>query len=124
MAILRHTLPDGSSHHDLLLASATEVPDEARVVPTWRCAGDPLSLAPGAAVCIERIAPHRGLYLRLCETRELGGERGRVTPVHAGWHRCAGGLLWMARAGEAPIAFHMDERSLRRAELPVQVNAS
>lgn len=124
MALLLHALPGGSSHHDLLLAPAIEVPDEARVVPTWRCAADPLSIAPGAGVAIERIAPHRGLYLRLREARELGGDRGRVTPVHAGWHRCAGGLLWMARAGEAPVAFHMDDRSLRRADLPTQVNAS
>lgn len=124
MAILRHALPDGSSHHDLLLAPAIETPDDARVVPTWRCDGDPLALAPGAAVGIERIAPHRGLYLRLREARDLGGDRGRVTPVHAGWHRCAGGLLWMAGDDAAPIAFHMDDRSLRRAELPVQANAS
>lgn len=124
MAILRHALPDGSSHHDLLLAPAPEIADEARVVPTWRCAGDPLSLSPGAGVAIERIAPHRGLYLRLNEPRELGGERGRVTPVHTGWHRCAGGLLWMARHDGDAVAFHMDERSLRRAELPAQASAS
>ena len=124
MAILRHALPDGSSHHDLLLAPAIDTPDDARVVPTWRCAGDPLALAPGAAVVIDRIAPHRGLYLRLRESRELGGDRGRVTPVHAGWHRWATGLLWMSRLEGEAIAFHMDERSLRRAELPVQVNAS
>ena len=124
MAILHHALPDGSSHHDLLLAPTVEVADEARTVPTWRCSGDPLSLPPGHAVGIERIAPHRGLYLRLREPRELGGDRGRVTPVHASWHRCAGALLWMSRLDGDAIAFHMDERSLRRAELPVQVNAS
>lgn len=124
MAILRHALPDGSSHHDLLLAPAVDAPDEARMVHTWRCDGDPLALAPGMAVSIERIAPHRGLYLRLAGARELGGDRGRVTPVHIGWHRCTAGLLWMARHDAEPMAFHMDDRQLRRAELPVQVNAS
>jgi len=124
MAILRHALPDGSCHHDLLLAPAAEVADDARSVHTWRCTGDPLALAPGAAVTIERIAPHRGLYLRLGEPRDLGADRGRVTPVHIGWHRCGGGLLWMARLDGAPTAFHMDERSLRRVETPTQANAS
>jgi hypothetical protein len=124
MAILRHALPDGSVHHDLLLASVPAVPDESRSVATWRCEQDPLGLAPGMATGIERIAPHRGLYLRLHERRDLGTDRGVVTPEHAGWHRCGGGLLWIARHGEAPLAFHLDDRSLRRAELPAQVKAS
>ena len=111
-------------HHDLLLAAQAQVPDEARVVHTWRCSGDPLSLVPDAAVDIERIAPHRGLYLRLGASRELDGERGRVEPVHFGWHRCAGALLWMARDGGEPIAFLMQDRRMRRVRPPFQVNAS
>lgn len=118
MAILRHVLPDGSAHHDLLLAGG-EVPDEAREVPTWRCPADPMDLQPGQAMAVERLAPHRGLYLRLRAVRVLDGGRGCVEPVHAGWHFRKDGLLWMATRERAAQPFVLEGVTLRRASPPV-----
>lgn len=89
MALLLHELPDGSHHYDLLLAAHPMVADEDRVVPTWRCARDPLALRPGEDCPSERIGPHRGLYLKLDHPRSLQAARGVVHPVHRGWHRAA-----------------------------------
>lgn len=114
MAILRHAVPDGSAHHDLLLAEGP-VSDEARQVPTWRCPLDPLELEPGAWMQVERLPPHRGVYLRLQDARELDGGRGTVTPVHAGWHFNKDGLLWMATPRILARAFHLEDGRLRRA---------
>ena len=118
MAILRHTLPDGSMHHDLLLAPG-EVPDDDRAVPTWRCPADPLALAPDEGMAIEALPPHRGLYLRLQATRQLDAGRGRVDPVHRGWHFERAGLLWMATATAPARAFTLVSGTLRRSAEPI-----
>lgn len=118
MAILRHVLPDGSAHHDLLLAGG-EVPDQAREVPTWRCPADPMALPPGKAMTVERLAPHRGLYLRLRTVRVLDGGRGCVEPVHAGWHFRKDGLLWMATKEHAALPFVLQDDTLRRVQSSV-----
>jgi hypothetical protein len=89
MAILRHETPDGAAHFDLLLAETPRVPDDARVVPTWRCDRDPLALGKDQRARIEPIAPHRGFYLRLDRAHELSDARGRVHPVRRGWHAAA-----------------------------------
>lgn len=122
MAILRHELPDGTAHFDLLLA-AEEAGDEARVVPTWRCPVDPMSMAGGSRVEVESLPPHRGLYLRLREPRELGDGRGLVRPVHAGWHARRDGLLWLATREVVERPFTLEGRTLRRESFD-QVKAS
>lgn len=86
IALLRHDLPDGTSHVDLLIG-AWDRPagDEDRTVPCWRCPQRPdRSEGAFAALRIERIGDHRGLYLRLQAPRDLGGGRGTVTPLRAG----------------------------------------
>jgi len=92
-ALMRHALPDGSHHFDLLLAASPHVPDEAREVATWRCDVDPWLLPIGGETAIERIAPHRGLYLRLTQARDLGGDRGHVTPVRRGTYAMRDGVI-------------------------------
>ncbi len=93
MVLLRHQLPDATHHFDLLLAPRPVIQDEERDVATWRCTADPCALQPGDATLIQRIAPHRGLYLRLLEARELGGDRGVVAIVRSGSHRWVDGQL-------------------------------
>ncbi|MFM7809319.1 MAG: hypothetical protein ACKPEA_15525 [Planctomycetota bacterium] len=87
MALLRHELPDGTFHFDLLLAASADVCDEDRSVPTWRCETDPLELGVGDACGATPLPPHRGAYLRLQTAVELSGGRGRVEPVRQGSHR-------------------------------------
>ena len=122
MAILRHALPDGSAHFDLLLATG-DAGDDARVVPTWRCPVDPLSMHGGCRVTVQALPAHRGLYLRLQGPRELDAGRGWVRPVHAGWHTRRHGLLWLATAQVAERAFTLEGDSLR-CEPDGQVKAS
>ena len=116
-ALLRHALPDGTHHFDLLLATGHAVPDEAREVPTWRCDRDPCTLPIGGEAALQRIAPHRGLYLRLSEPRALGGERGQVTPVRRGTHASSDGHL-VLHAVEAHW-FQMQGDRLRRVPPPI-----
>ena len=111
---MRHELPDGTHHFDLLLASARDVADEAREVATWRCDADPWTLPIGGAAVIERIAPHRGLYLRLTQPRELGGDRGRVTPVRHGDFRMRDGVIETLDDARTCLRMH-DDRLLRVA---------
>ena len=73
-ALLRHTLPDGSAHFDLLV----EHPEHERV-PTWRLAASPVEQT---AVAGERIADHRPLYLDYAGP--VSGDRGHVEQVDAG----------------------------------------
>lgn len=122
MAILRHELPDGSAHFDLLLAEG-DADDAARVVPTWRCPDDPMSLAAGSTMPVQPLPPHRGLYLRLHAPRELDHGRGRVQAVHSGWHARRHGVLWMATAELGERAFTLQGGTLRR-EADDQVKAS
>lgn len=113
MALLLHELPDGTRHYDLLLAAQPKVAEEDRVVPTWRCAEDPLVLPPGAACPAERIGPHRGLYLTLDHPRSLQGPRGVVHPVHRGWHRAVSEGVEI-QVGERTVVVSLANDHLRR----------
>ncbi len=98
VAILLHELAEGGSHLDLLIArSGLPAPDDARVVPTWRCAVRPDEASGGTTIGLEPIDDHRALYLRLREPRELDRGRGRVTPLRRGLADRAGdriGIRW------------------------------
>ena len=124
MAILRHETPDGGAHFDLLLAEAAPVPDDARIVPTWRCARDPFALARGERARVESIAPHRGLYLRLEGSRTLDGDRGRVTSVHRGWHTVQGAWRHLQDERGARVAVRLEGDTMIAADAAAQVNAS
>jgi len=124
MAILRHETPGGGAHFDLLLAEWTDVDDDARSVPTWRCERDPMSLAPGEAIHAERIAPHRGLYLRLAEPRTLDGDRGHVQPTHRGWHRSSGDARILRNDRGAMVSLRILGDRIERCDVIDQVNAS
>lgn len=85
IALCLHELADGSAHVDLLVARR-DAPrgDDDRTVRAWRCAERPDARAPGAALALEPLPDHRGLYLRLDAPRDLDRERGRVTPLRRG----------------------------------------
>ena len=53
-------------------------------MPCWRVPVRPDLAAAGTVVPVERIADHRGLYLRLAEVRRLERGRGTVTPLRRG----------------------------------------
>lgn len=114
---MRHALPDGTHHFDLLLAASPHVPDEAREVATWRCDVDPWTLPIGGTARLERIAPHRGLYLRLTEPRALGGDRGEVTPVRRGTYVRHDGMI--ETSDEARTCLRMDGDRLQRVAAPL-----
>jgi hypothetical protein len=85
IALLLHSLADGSEHVDLLIApDGSARPDDAREIPTWRCPTRPDCAAPGIQLPLQRIGDHRALYLRLEGPRELDGGRGTVRPLRAG----------------------------------------
>jgi hypothetical protein len=85
VALLLHECADGRWHVDLLIArTAAPIADDARVVPTWRCAVRPDEARSGATIELDSIDEHRALYLRLAESRELDRGRGRVTPLRRG----------------------------------------
>ena len=117
-ALMRHALPDGSHHFDLLLAERPDVPDEAREVPTWRCDADPWALPIDGEAVVQRIAPHRGVYLRLREPRDLGGERGTVTPVRSGHYQWRDSVIEVTTDG--PVFLRMHGERIRRVEAPVR----
>jgi len=114
---MRHQLPDGTHHFDLLLAATEIVADQAREVATWRCEMDPCVLTSGTSTTLQRIAPHRGLYLRLREARELGGDRGCVTPTRAGMYTMREGLLELRMHDHSNAQFHMHDDRLERLAL-------
>ena len=124
MAILRHETPDGGAHFDLLLADAAAVADDARIVPTWRCARDPFALARGERVRVESIAPHRGLYLRLEGSRTLDGDRGRVTSVHRGWHTAHGAWRHLQDEHGARVTIRLEGDTMIAGDDAAQVKAS
>ena len=124
MAILRHETPDGGAHFDLLLADAGAVEDDARIVPTWRCARDPFALARGERVRVESIAPHRGLYLRLEGSRTLDGDRGRVTSVHRGWHTAHGAWRHLQDEHGARVTIRLEGDTMIAGDDAAQVKAS
>lgn len=116
-ALMRHALPDGTHHFDLLLAGSPQVADEAREVATWRCDVDPWTLPIGGVATLQRIAPHRGLYLRLTEPRDLGGDRGQVTPVRRGTYAMREGVI--ETLGDARAFLRMDGDRLQRVAPPL-----
>ena len=80
--ILRHDLPDGSHHFDLLIEpdAGGSDPDE-RVLVAWRLPRLPES----GGVCTltaDRLAAHRRLYLDY--EGPISGGRGSVTRMEAG----------------------------------------
>lgn len=84
VAVLRHEPAAGEPHHDLLVHRGEPPADEDRVVPCWRVPVRPDLAAAGTVLPVERIADHRGLYLRLVEPRRLDRGRGTVTPLRRG----------------------------------------
>jgi hypothetical protein len=84
VAVLRHEPATGEPHHDLLIHRGEPPADEDRVVACWRVPVRPDLAAAGTVVPVERIADHRGLYLRLSEARRLDRGRGTVTPLRRG----------------------------------------
>lgn len=77
--VLRHDLPDGTSHHDWLI----ERPGTPGLL-TFRLAGRPDD--PGASeLRATRLPDHRPVYLDY--EGEIAGGRGRVTRVAAGTAR-------------------------------------
>lgn len=108
--ILRHDLPDGSGHFDWMFA--TDDPPAARLA-TWRCAARPDGAAVGAVVALEPLAPHRTAYLAL--EGPLGGGRGSVRRVAAGWWRPAEDVEpARALAGEGGVEIAWDASAGRQ----------
>ncbi|MBL9150096.1 MAG: hypothetical protein JNM94_15520 [Phycisphaerae bacterium] len=91
VAILLHRLSDGSEHVDLFIGpvDGRNVKDDERAVLSWRCATRPDALPIGGVTAIERIADHRGRYLRLTTPTDLSDNRGHVTPLRRGVGRGA-----------------------------------
>lgn len=81
--ILRHALPDGSHHFDLLIGPEGEEPGadaDARVLIAWRLPRLPGEGPSGHAA--DRLPPHRRHYLEY--EGPLSGGRGRVLRVARG----------------------------------------
>jgi hypothetical protein len=107
LALLRHDLPDGSWHVDLLVgppgAAAALLDADAVVARTWRCLANPAEVAVGTTLELEQAADHRALYLSLDRERTLDGGRGRVTPLARGsieHHGCLAQIRWSSGACE------------------------
>ena len=89
MVLLRHDLPDGSSHFDWLIeraAGATNAP-AAATGPDIRCllsirVHGAFPFRPGQTAAAEQIADHRRLYLDY--QGHISGDRGRVEQVARG----------------------------------------
>lgn len=93
MVLLRHTLGDGSWHYDWLLARAEAVGDDERSLVAMRVGARVDGLERVDAPC-ERLADHRGRYLRF--EGDIGGGRGVVA-------RVAQGECVVEREGEGEI---------------------
>lgn len=86
-ALLRHDLPDGTSHIDWLIEPAQTAnvhrdDPERRDVLTFRVDGRPDTLQVGQTIRAERIADHRRMYLTY--EGPVPGDRGQVARVRAG----------------------------------------
>jgi len=89
MVLLRHDLPDGSSHFDWLIQRSRGGPDapgatpdlDARCLLSIRVSGE-FPFRPGQTAAAEQIADHRGLYLDY--EGPVSGDRGRVERVARG----------------------------------------
>jgi hypothetical protein len=77
--VLRHELPDGTHHFDLLLARD---PAGAEPLYSFRLEHRPDELAAGAALEGERLFDHRPRYLRY--EGPISGDRGAVRRVNEG----------------------------------------
>lgn len=62
-AALLHTLPDGSSHVDLLVSLKQAVSPEERCLAAFRLDRPPWEIRPGETACATRLPPHRARYL-------------------------------------------------------------
>jgi|GEM_PF-1190756 len=78
--ILRHELPDGSHHFDLLLQPPGSIPDAP--LRSWRCPHAPQPAGEGREQIVEAMPDHRAAYL----THEgpVTAGRGAVRRVAAG----------------------------------------
>lgn len=121
-ALLRHVGGSAPDHYDLLLAARTPVDDDDRACLTWRLPRDPNDLAPGGALDAEPLAPHRALYLRLREARDLGAGRGRALPVrHGTWTGAVGTdgcRVRIAWADGSTVALESDGPARWRRTIP------
>jgi hypothetical protein len=84
--ILRHDVPDGSSHFDWMFEPPAGFPrnsasDSARLV-TFRCDIRPDQLQPGTAQFINRLPDHRDRYLDY--EGPVSGDRGTVMRIRRG----------------------------------------
>jgi hypothetical protein len=88
--ILRHDLPDGSSHFDWMFQPPAGFPRDSAIgsagLVTFRCESRPDELKPGTAQTINRLSDHRETYLDY-EGLVLG-DRGQVARVRAGQIAC------------------------------------
>ena len=80
---LRHTLPDGSSHIDWLLATG---PAAAEPLICFRLDQPVHTIKTGDSLAILRIADHRAMYLDY--EGPVSGDRGEVRREAAGTIRC------------------------------------
>lgn len=83
--LLRHEMPNGTGHFDLLI----ELPEERRsadagerTLLAFRADARIDLLAPGSRADAQRIPDHRALYLEF--EGDITGGRGRVTRLAAG----------------------------------------
>ena len=108
IALLLHTLPDGTSHVDLLLAPDARVrADDERAIPTWRCPTRPDRAPPKSELPIERIGDHRARYLRLAEPCDLSDGRGRVEPLRSGTASEEAGILRVSWSDGGESRWHL-----------------
>jgi len=87
MVLLRHDLPDGSWHWDWMLArhpSPPDAPPGLGTLLTLRTRQRPDDQSVTELIA-ERIGDHRAAYLTL--QGDIGGGRGCVTRIAAGWCR-------------------------------------
>jgi hypothetical protein len=129
--LLRHELPDGSSHVDWMIA-----PDEDAKLITFRLERPVHALAPGEVLRAERIGEHRRLYLE--HEGPLPGEtdRGSVQRIARGsvrawtaahpdswtltirWTSGGGAQVLLLEADEAPW-WHVTAVSVTPGNAPV-----
>lgn len=78
--LLRHILPDGSSHFDWMLAVDEPAIERMR---TWRLVERPDEARVGSVLEVKPLVDHRATYLDF--EGPLSGDRGRVEQVRTGW---------------------------------------
>jgi len=94
--LLRHDLPDGSSHIDWMFAQDAEA---RRRLVTFRTTPRPDEIMhAGAVLAVERIGDHRPAYLEY--EGPISGDRGNVARVARGQYRFADDRSWGSDDGE------------------------